>query len=87
MILILFGPPGAGKGTQAEKLVANFNLTQLSTGDMLREALRKGTELGKKAKAVMDEKVVSDMVPGLKEMYGFTSKIKAKSQNSAKLQK
>jgi adenylate kinase len=61
MILILFGPPGAGKGTQAEKLVANFNLTQLSTGDMLREALRKGTQLGKKAKAVMDRgELVSD---------------------------
>ena len=42
MILILFGPPGAGKGTQAQILVERYNLKQLSTGDMLREAIKKG---------------------------------------------
>ena len=54
MIMVLFGPPGAGKGTQAERLVDKYNLKQLSTGDMLRDAIAKGSELGKKAKVIMD---------------------------------
>lgn len=54
MHLILFGPPGAGKGTQAKILSQKFNVPHISTGDMLREAVSKQTELGIKAKAIME---------------------------------
>jgi len=54
MNLILLGAPGAGKGTQAELLVQQLSIPQISTGNMLREAMRNGTELGKQVKSIMD---------------------------------
>jgi adenylate kinase len=67
MNIILLGPPGAGKGTQARKLVEERNMVQLSTGDMLRAARTSGTEMGQKVAAVMDrgDLVTDEIVIGL----------------------
>lgn len=63
--MIFFGPPGAGKGTQAPRIKEEYCLCHLSTGDMLREAVKAGTAMGRKAKAVMDAgKLVSDDIVG-----------------------
>ena len=65
---VLFGPPGSGKGTQAEKLVEKYQFVHLSTGDMLREEIRRDSVLGKKVKALIDQgelvpdEIVNDIV-------------------------
>ncbi|GAB4532414.1 MAG: adenylate kinase [Ruegeria sp.] len=76
MNIILLGPPGAGKGTQARHLVETRGMIQLSTGDMLREARNSGTEMGKKVAAIMDAgKLVTDeIVIGLIEEKLTTEK-------------
>ena len=53
--IVLFGPPGAGKGTQSEKLIKGYNLTHLSTGDLFRKNISEGTELGIRAQKFMDD--------------------------------
>lgn len=66
--IVLFGPPGAGKGTQSEKLIEKYNLVHISTGDLFRKHLSEGTDLGKLARTYMDDgnlvpdQVVIDMV-------------------------
>ena len=61
--IILLGPPGCGKGTQAQKLISEFGFVQLSTGDMLRAAISKGTEIGMQAKSIIDKgELVSDEI-------------------------
>jgi len=65
--LVMFGPPGAGKGTQARRLATERGIPQVSTGDILREAVQSGTELGRQVKAIMDagELVGDDVMLGI----------------------
>ncbi len=65
--IILFGPPGSGKGTQSEKLIAKYNLKHLSTGDLLRSEIANGTPLGLEAKKLMDagQLVPDEVVVGM----------------------
>jgi len=67
IVLILFGPPGCGKGTQGKRLAANLGIPTISTGDILRKAVRQGTELGREAKGYMDQGqlVPDDLMLGL----------------------
>jgi adenylate kinase len=60
VIIVLFGPPGAGKGTQGERLAQRLGIPKIATGDVLRDAIREGTEQGLSAKAYMDR---GDLVP------------------------
>jgi adenylate kinase len=67
--VVLLGPPGAGKGTQAKKIVEHYSIPQISTGDLLRENVRCGTELGLRAKQIMDR---GELVPD-ELMYGMVA--------------
>ena len=76
--LVLFGPPGAGKGTQSEMIIEKFNLTHISTGDLFRKHLGEGTELGKLAQKYMDE---GNLVPD--EVVIKMVELKITSNNSS----
>jgi len=77
--IVLFGPPGAGKGTQSEKLIARFKFVHLSTGDLLRAEIAKGSELGLKAKQLMDR---GDLVPD-EVVIGMIANKLQENQNAA----
>ena len=78
MNLILMGAPGAGKGTQSEKISAKWNIPAVSTGDMLRAAVKEGTEMGVKAKSYMDagQLVPDEVVIGIIKDYLSSDKCK-----------
>ena len=71
MNLILLGPPGAGKGTQAAKIVEKYNIPHISTGDIFRANIKEGTELGKKAQEYMNK---GELVP---DELGLYSRLKS----------
>ncbi|MTI32008.1 adenylate kinase [Xanthovirga aplysinae] len=79
--IVLFGPPGAGKGTQSIKLIEKFNLTHISTGDLFRKHLKEGTELGKLAQSFMDE---GNLVPDEVVIGMVDEKITESKLNGAK---
>ena len=76
--IVIFGPPGAGKGTQSQLLIDQFNLIHLSTGDILRSEIALGTELGIKAKSIMDR---GDLVPD-EVVIGMIRSILEKNPNA-----
>ena len=73
--LVLFGPPGAGKGTQAEFLIKSFGLDHLSTGDLLRSEISAGTQLGLEAKRFM-EYMLSTKIKPIWVKYGYAVPVK-----------
>jgi len=75
--IVLFGPPGAGKGTQSQKLIDTYNLIHLSTGDLLRSEIAAGTELGLRAKTLMDQGL---LVPDEVVIGMIDSKLKENKQ-------
>jgi adenylate kinase len=76
--IVLFGPPGAGKGTQSEKLIAQYELVHLSTGDLLRSEIAAGTQLGLEAKKLMD---AGQLVPDAVVIGMISSKLDANSNS------
>ncbi len=77
--IVLFGPPGAGKGTQSEKIIDKYNFVHLSTGDLLRAERSEGTELGKKAQEFMDK---GELVPDEVVIGMIEKKIKANKDSN-----
>ena len=81
MNVIIFGPPGAGKGTQAQNLVKKLNLYQLSTGDLLRSEIKKKTEIGKKIKQIIaqgdfvTDDIVNELLKKFITSYNYRNKI------------
>ena len=81
MNVIIFGPPGAGKGTQAQNLVKKFNLYQLSTGDLLRSEIKKKTEIGKKIEQIIaqgdfvNDDIVNELLKKFITNYNYRNKI------------
>jgi len=79
--VIIFGPPGAGKGTQAQNLVKKFNLYQLSTGDLLRSEIKKKTEIGKKIEQIITQgdfvkdDIVNELLKKFITNYNYRNKI------------
>jgi len=77
--IVLFGPPGAGKGTQSEKLIVKYSLTHLSTGDLFRKNISEGTELGLRAQQYMDE---GNLVPDEVVIAMVEDKVKSTANTS-----
>ena len=81
MNIILFGPPGAGKGTQANKIAKKFNLEKISTGDLLRNEVKKNTDIGKKVKPIIDkgsfvpDSLISDLLTHILSNQQFYNRL------------